>query len=186
MPSRIRDCVLAIITDGGCGQGASVVVMECVKKASASFRWSSFLLLMRERLWLKSALASRLPSVRLCCLRTIASPCQYDASTFRVLARHTFCSKAGIRGVGVFWSRFSNLQLFLLEVLFPLILVLVGFRHRGSPKQGRSECYRCDTLLPEKDINVFFRLQKSNQSLGVKSRSKKLRRQTRVRLICLL
>jgi hypothetical protein len=41
----------------------------------------------------------------------------------------TFGSKAGICGVGIFRSRFSNLQLFLLEVLFPLVLVLVRFGH---------------------------------------------------------
>jgi len=41
----------------------------------------------------------------------------------------TFGSKAGICGVGIFRSRFSNLQLLLLEVLFPLVLVLVGLCH---------------------------------------------------------
>lgn len=41
----------------------------------------------------------------------------------------TFGCKAGICGVGIFWSRFSDLQLFLLEILFPFVFVLVGFRH---------------------------------------------------------
>jgi hypothetical protein len=41
----------------------------------------------------------------------------------------TFGSKAGICGVGIFRSRFSNLQLLLFEVLLPLVLVLVGFGH---------------------------------------------------------
>ena len=42
---------------------------------------------------------------------------------------HTFCCKARICGVGIFRSCFSDLQLFLLEILLPLILVLVGLRH---------------------------------------------------------
>ena len=52
----------------------------------------------------------------------------------------TFCGEAGICGVGIFWSRFSDFQLFLLEILLPLVLVLVRFGHLDRmvelPTQG--------------------------------------------------
>lgn len=50
--------------------------------------------------------------------------------------RHTFCSKAGVCGVGIFWSRFSDLEFFFLEILFPLVLVLLRLRHCESLSEG--------------------------------------------------
>lgn len=38
VPSRIKGWALAMMTDGGCGQGASVVDIAVVKYDRASFR----------------------------------------------------------------------------------------------------------------------------------------------------
>lgn len=50
--------------------------------------------------------------------------------------KHTFCSKAGVCGVGIFWSRFSDLEFFFLEILFPLVLMLLRLGHCESLSKG--------------------------------------------------
>lgn len=68
--------------------------------------------------------------------------------------RRTFCSKAGVCGVGVFWSRFSDLEFFFLEILFPLVLVLLRLRHCENLGKGKVLRYWSYAMLYEKYMSV--------------------------------
>jgi hypothetical protein len=92
-----------------------------------------------------------------------------------ILIGRTSCGKAGICGVGIFWSRFSHFQLFFLEVLFPFVLVLVRLRHfvRRDVFQSLeqlhkiyvervqpSSSYEWRSSSPDADFNVLARAEK--------------------------